>query len=317
MVALAVAIGKCHFVLAGASPFPLLRHAFRERGEAEVPGTSSPTVRRRELGAQLRALRTGRGWTVEQVAERLLVSPSKVSRLETGQRGASARDIRDLASLYGLGAEERKRLTDLAAEGKQQAWWQPFSLPYSTYVGLEADATSIRDFGLGLVPGLLQTSDYARAVFQVNVPHRDPETIEHLIEGRIARQQRVLAAEEPPQFYAILDASVLHRVVGSRTTMEAQLQRLLEASELPNVTIRVVPYEAGALPNANNKFIILSFATLALPDVVFVEGLTGDLYIERKEDTETYNSAFQALEQLAASPDETRGTISTILRSYR
>jgi transcriptional regulator with XRE-family HTH domain len=282
-----------------------------------VPGTSSPTVRRRELGARLRALRTEKGWTVEQVAEQLLISPSKVSRLETGQRGASARDIRDLSDLYGLGDDERQRLTDLAAEGKQHAWWQPFSLPYSTYVGLEADATSIRDFGLGITPGLLQIPDYARAVLRATVPRRAPDTVEQLIEGRIARQQRILEAENPPQFQAILEESVLHRVVGGRATMRAQLQRLLEASELSNVTIRVVPYEAGALPNANNKFIILSFATLALPDVVFVEGLTGDLYIERKEDIDTYNAAFQSLEALAATPEDTRDIITSILSQYR
>jgi transcriptional regulator with XRE-family HTH domain len=299
------------------SPFPVLRHEFTERDETEVPDTNSPTVRRRELGAQLRALRTEKGWTVEQVAERLLMSTSKVSRLETGQRGANARDIRDLSNLYGLDDDQRQRLTDLAVEGKQHAWWQPFSLPYSTYVGLEAEATSIRDFGLGLVPGLLQTRDYARAVLEANVPRRAPDEVEHLIEGRVARQRRVLSAENPPQFQAILEASVLHRVVGGKTTMRAQLQRLLEASELPNVTVRVVPYEAGALPNANNKFIILRFETLRLPDVVFVEGLTGDLYIERKEDTDTYNSAFQALEELAASSEETQGTIRAILRSYR
>jgi transcriptional regulator with XRE-family HTH domain len=317
MVASAVAIGKCHFALAGAGPFPLLRYAFRERGEAEVPGTSSPTVRRRELGAQLRALRIEKGWTVEQVAERLLISSSKVSRLETGQRGASARDIRDLSDLYGLDDEERERLTDLAKAGKQHPWWQPLSLPYSTYVGLEADATSIRDSALGVVPGLLQTPDYARAVLHAFVPPRTPDQVEHLVEGRIARHERVLSAENPPQFRAILEPSVLQRVVGSRAIMRVQLQRLLEASELPNVTVRVVPYEAGALPNAINKFIILSFATLPLPDIVYVEGLTGELFIERKEDTEAYNSAFQALEGLAASPSDTRDIITSILKSYR
>jgi transcriptional regulator with XRE-family HTH domain len=286
-----------------------------ETGETEVPRTIGPTVRRRELGAQLRALRTGKGWTVEQVAARLLISSSKMSRLETGQRGASARDIRDLANLYGLDDEERQRLADLAQAGKQHAWWQPLSLPYSTYVGLEADATSIRDFGLGVMPGLLQTPDYARAVLDSAVPHLAPDEVEHLIDGRIARQQRVLSGESPPQFQAILETSVLHRVVGSRSTMQAQLQRLLEASELPNVTVRVVPYEAGALPSATNKFIILSFATLALPDVVYIEGLTGDVYIERKEDTDIYSNAFRALDRLAASPDETRGIITAILRS--
>lgn len=280
-----------------------------------MPGTS-PTVRRRELGARLKELRAGKGWTVEQVAERLLVSPSKVSRLETGQRGASARDIRDISNLYGLNDDQRQLLADLAKAGKEHAWWQPFSLPYSTYVGLEADATLIRDFGLGVMPGLLQTPDYARAVLMATVPRRAPDEIEQLIEARIARQERVLSAENPPQFHAILEASVLHRVVGTTAIMRAQLEHLLDASESSNVTVQVVPYEAGALPNANNKFIILSFAS-ALPDVVFVEGLTGDLYIERKEDIETYNAAFGALEGLAKSPESSRATIVSILRDYR
>jgi hypothetical protein len=297
-------------------PFPVLRSALRERGETELPGTSSPTVSRRELGAQLRALRTGRGWTVDQVAERLLISPSKVSRLETGQRGASPRDIRDLCDLYGLGDEERRRLADLAKAGKQHPWWQPLSLRYSTYVGLEADATLIRDFGLGVVPGLLQTPDYARAVLMATFPSRAPDEIQNLVEGRIARQQRVLGAENPPDFQAVIEASVLHRIVGSTTIMRAQFRRLLEASESPNVTVRVVPYEAGALPVAINKFIILSFGTPLLPDVVFVEGLTGDLFIERKEDIDAYQGAFRALEALAATPDDTRDILNSSMQ-YR
>jgi hypothetical protein len=243
------------------------------------------------------------------------MSSSKVSRLETGQRGANARDIRDLSNLYGLDDEQRQRLTDLAKAGKQHPWWQQLSLPYSTYVGLETDATSIKDFALGVMPGLLQTSQYAEAVLQAIVPHHTLDEIENRIKGRLARQQRLLSVDEPPQFHAILDASVLHRVVGSRAIMRAQLGRLIEMSELPNVTVKVVPYEAGPLPVPNNKFIILSFAA-ALPDVVFIEGLTGDLYIERKEDTDTYNTAFRALELVAASPEETRGIITSILRSY-
>jgi transcriptional regulator with XRE-family HTH domain len=293
----------------------VLLHECTERGETEVPDTSSPTVRRRELGAQLRALRTEKGWTVEQVAERLLMSSSKVSRLETGQRGANARDIRDLSDLYGLDDEQRQRLIDLAKAGKQHPWWHPLSLPYSTYVGLEADAVSIRDFGLGVMPGLLQTPDYASAVLQAIVPPHRPDEIELLVEGRTARQQRVLTAEDPPQFYAILDASVLHRVVGGSAIMRAQLRRLVELSELPNITVKVVPYEAGPLPVPNNKFIILTFAA-ALPDVVFVEGLTGDLYFERREETDIYHAAFRALELLAASQEETRGMITSIIKSY-
>jgi transcriptional regulator with XRE-family HTH domain len=282
-----------------------------------VPSSSSPTVRRRELGARLRALRIEKGWTVEHVAAELLCSTSKVSRMETGQRGATARDIRDLSKLYGLDDAQRQHLTELAAEGKQQAWWQPFALPYSTYVGLESEATSIRDFGLGLIPGLLQTRDYARAVLHATVPHRSPDAIEQLVEGRMARQQRVLLANSPPDFQAILEISVLHRIVGGRSVRQTQLQRLMEASEMPHVTVRVVPYEAGALPVANNKFIILSFASPELADVVFVEGLTGDLYLERKEDIETYQAAFQDLEGLAATPEASRDIIASMIKSDR
>ena len=148
-----------------------------------VPASGSPTVRRRELGALLRAHRTRKGWTAEQVAGRLEFSPSKVSRLETGQRGASARDIRDLCELYGVDGQERQHLMDLASEGKQRAWWQPLGLPYSTYVGLEAEAASISDYGLGIMPGLLQTPDYARSVVRAAVPKWVPDVVEQRVQG--------------------------------------------------------------------------------------------------------------------------------------
>jgi transcriptional regulator with XRE-family HTH domain len=141
-----------------------------ERGGIGMAATGSPTVRRRELGALLRKLRTDRNWTVDYVAQQLLCSPSKISRMETGHRGASARDIRDLCDLYGVDHEQRRHLAELASEGKQRAWWQPLGLPYSTYVGLEAEASSISDYGLGYIPGLLQTADYARAIVKAAVP---------------------------------------------------------------------------------------------------------------------------------------------------
>src|SRR5713226_2486159 len=125
-------------------------------GGVTMPGMGSPTVRRREFGVRVRALRNKRGWTVDYVASRLLCSPSKVSRLETGHRGASARDVRDLCTLYEVGEAELELLTELAQRGKERAWWLPLNLPYSTYVGLEADAALIRDYGVGMVPGLLQ-----------------------------------------------------------------------------------------------------------------------------------------------------------------
>ncbi len=280
-----------------------------------MAGTRSPTVRRRELGVLLRKLRTDRNWTVDYVAQHLLCSPSKISRMETGQRGASARDIRDLCDLYGVDDEQRAHLMQLASEGKQRAWWQPLGLPYSTYVGLEAEASCISDYGLGYIPGLLQTADYARAIVQAAVPPWVPEIVEQRVTGRLARQQ-ILTGPSPPRFQAVVDESVLHRIVGSREIMHAQLARLLDASRLPNVDLRVIPYEAGALPAGNNKFIILNFALPDVPDVVFVEGLTGDLYLEDAQDVELYNATFWALSESAASPERTRAIIASMITAY-
>jgi transcriptional regulator with XRE-family HTH domain len=279
-----------------------------------VHAAGSPTVRRRELGASLKALRSAKGLTAEQVADRLQISTSKVSRLETGDRGARARDVNNLCDLYEVDDEQRQHLLELASEGKQRAWWQSLALPYSTYVGLEAEATSISDYGLGMVPGLLQTADYARAIVRAAIPRWVPEVVEQRVQWRMARQQ-VLHAETAPHLEAVVDESVLHRVVGSPGVMQAQLEQLLELSDLPNVTLRVIPYEAGALPAGNNKFIILGFA--AIPDVVFIEGLTGDLYLEDPRDVETYVMTFRTLVQLAASPEATRGIIAAMIPSYR
>lgn len=278
--------------------------------------SSNPTIRRRELGTLLRSFRTRRSWTVDYIAEQLQVSPSKISRLENGLRGVSAADIGRLCDLYDVRGEERKHLTELARESRQRARWQPLGLPYSTYIGLEADATSISDYGLGIMPGLLQTPDYARAVVRAAVPKWVPDVVKQRVEGRMLRQQ-ILFSEHPPRFEAVVDESVLHRVVGSRAVMRAQLQRLLDLAELSAVTLQVIPYSAGALPAGNNKFIILKFASADVRDVVFIEGLTGDLYLDEPGDVETYSTAFRTLVELAKSPKETREVIAAMIPSYR
>jgi transcriptional regulator with XRE-family HTH domain len=242
-----------------------------------MSGPASPTVRRRELGVLLRKLRTDLNLKVDDVAQQLLCSPSKISRLETGHRGPSARDIHDLCDLYNVDDEQRRHLMELASESKQRAWWHPLGLPYSMYVGLEAAASSISDYGLGHIPGLLQTADYARAVVEAGPPLA-PDIVTQRVGGRLVRQQILTRADDPPRLDAVIDESVLHRIVGSREIMRDQYSRLLEVSRLPNVDLRVIPFEAGALPSGNNKFIILTFERPGVPDVVFIEGLTGDLY---------------------------------------
>jgi transcriptional regulator with XRE-family HTH domain len=264
----------------------------------------------------LKALRSERGWTAEQVADRLDFSTSKVSRLETGHRGARPRDITKLCDLYEVDGEKRQRMLELAREGKQRAWWQPLNLPYSTYVGLEAEAASISDYGLGIIPGLLQAPDYARAVVRATLPELDPETVEQRVQGRLTRQQ-LLFGEDAPRFQAVVDESVLHRVVGGPAVMAAQLERLLELSDLPSVTLRVIPYDVGALPAGNNKFIILSFEVPAVSDVVFIEGITGDLYLEDPGEVAVYKATYRRLINLAADPRATQETIEAVIPQYR
>jgi transcriptional regulator with XRE-family HTH domain len=276
---------------------------------------SSPVIHRRELGVLLRTLRTEKGWTVDQVATLLQVSSSKVSRLETGHRGVGEGDIRSLCDLYGVDTTQRQRLMELARAGRQRAHWQPRGLPYSTYIEFETAAVSISDYGLGIMPGLLQTSDYARAVVRAAVPKWAPEVVRQRVDGRMARQQ-LLFAEHPPRFEAVVDESVLHRVVGSPAIMRAQLERLLLLADLPSVTLRVIPYAAGALPAGNNKFIILRFAQPNVPDVVFIEGLTRDEYLEDPHEVEVYNVTFRTLVNLAASPDATREMIAAMIVRY-
>jgi transcriptional regulator with XRE-family HTH domain len=262
----------------------------------------SPTLRRRELGALLRAMRTEAGMTVEQVAEALLVSPSKVSRLETGHRGASQRDIRDLCNLYGItDATQRDHLTTLGKEGQEQAWWQPYDLPYATYVGLEAEAASIRDFAGGVFHGLLQIPDYTRAVHEGGMPQLMPAVIEQRVEV-LGGRQAILRREDPPppQLWAIVDEAVLHRPVGGPAVMAAQLGHVIEVCDSPDVTIQVIAYEAGAHPALDSKFTLLEFAGPA-PGMVYVEGLVGQLHLERSRDVQRYQEVFERLTAMALS----------------
>lgn len=266
----------------------------------------------------LRELRTEHGWTVEEVANRLMCSPSKVSRMETGQRGVSARDIHDLAALYGLSAERRQQLADLAAEGKQQAWYKKGDLRASDYVGLESAADTISDFGFGLVPGLLQTADYGRAVLRMMRPQLPDEVIEDRIASRLERQRRLLLSDNPPppRFEAVIDEAVLHRVVGDRDIMRAQLEWLVAISRRPNVLVRLLRYEAGVLPSNTNKFIILTFAEPHLPDVVFIEGLLTDHLLDSPHEIAVYEEVFGMMRDMSASPEQTRELVSRMTDAF-
>jgi transcriptional regulator with XRE-family HTH domain len=282
-------------------------------------------------------MRLTHGLTVEQVAEQLLCSPSKVSRMETGQRAATLRDVRDLCGMYGVTDQgEVTRLMDLAREGKQQAWWQPYDLDYfATYVDLEQAATGLSYYHTTVVPGLLQTVDYARAMFAWSLPtgqlaghladhpqdRRDnlieytPERRDQLIDVRVRRQRQLLTRDPAPDLVAVLDEAVLHRMVGGPAIMGAQLQHLVEVSVMPNLALQVIPFGAGAHPAMDNIFTLLEFGDAA-PSVVYVEGLMGWLYLERDQEVARYGQVLEHLRSVALPPRETTKLIREIRARY-
>jgi transcriptional regulator with XRE-family HTH domain len=287
-----------------------------EGSEPPVPDVRSPTLRRRELGTLLRARRLELGLTVEQVAERLLCSPSKVSRMETGQRSATQRDVRDLCDLYRIAdEEERGRLMMLAAESKHQGWWQSYDLDFSTYVGLEAAAVALKYYQTSIVPGLFQTADYARAMIEVSIPWPSPERIEELLEVKLKRQ-RILEQTPPLEVWAMLDEAALHRLVGGSSVMARQLERLTELASTPNVKLQVIAYGAGAHAAMDSTFNILDFAG-SVPSVVYVEGLVGKIYLDHPRDIDRYQQVFMHLREKALSPKESIKLIAEIADKYR
>jgi transcriptional regulator with XRE-family HTH domain len=279
-----------------------------------VPEVHSPALNRRELGAVLRALRSAKGLTVEQVAEHLLCSPSKVSRMETGQ-GATARDIRDLCDLYGVAdTAERDRLMTMAREGKRPARWQRYELAYATYAELEQGALAISAFQSSVVHGLLHTADYARAGHEGAMPRLDPDRIDLQIEAKLTRQ-RILTRDDPPRFEVVLDEAALHRMVGGRRVMADQLTKILATANLPNVVVQVLPYERGYHPAVESNFSILELPNPA-PGVVFVEGLIGSTYLDRPDDLKRYREVFDRLQSIALNPKDTADLIADLHVAY-
>lgn len=293
-----------------------IRVEFSRKDATFVSDARNPTVRRRELGALLRALRNEKSLTVEQVAERLLCSPSKVSRMETGHGVATLRDVRDLCELYDVTDQtERDRMTRLAREGKQQGWWQAYDLPYSTYVGLEEEAVSIRIYDSAVVPGLFQTAEYAWALHAASLPKHDDNVISQRIEVRATRQ-RILTRPKPPSVHVVLDEAVLHRVVGSPEIMRTQLARVLEVMTLPNVKLQVISYASGAHPALDSIFTLLEFAPPA-PDVIYVEGLVGNLYLEQEKDIRRYRDVLDRLSVTALSQDKSAELLQKVIMEHK
>ncbi|MET9482169.1 helix-turn-helix transcriptional regulator [Streptomyces sp. NPDC006638] len=278
----------------------------------------NPTVRRRRLGQELRRLRELKGMTAEEVAERLLVSQSKISRLENGRRSISQRDVRDLCGVYEV---EDTRIVDslmqMAKDSRQQGWWHAFGdIPYSVYIGLETDAASLRVYEPQVVPGLLQTRRYAEALINGALPESAAADVEKRVGVRIRRQERVTTTEEPLRLWAVVDEAALRRVVGDRQLMREQLEYLVEQSQLPHVTVQVLPFEMGAHPGISGHYAILEFPDASDSSVVYIEGVTSDLYLEKANDVQRYSVMYEHLRAQALNVDQTRQFIADIAKEY-
>jgi hypothetical protein len=255
---------------------------------------------------------------MEQVAEQLGWSISKVSRIETCKVGVATKDLGRLVGLYRLSPVKFDEIMDLARDAQKKGWWQAYGdLPteYATYIGLEAEAAAIRCFAADIVPGLLQVEEYARSVIQNTLIISPAGEIERRVEIRMTRRN-LLARDVPLRLGAVLDEAVLRRVVGGPTAMRRQLRHLLTMADTPNVTLQVLPFAAGAHAATSGAFSILEFPDHADADVVFLDNLTGSLYVEKEVEVYRYTLAFDHLRTKALDPEESRGLIAEVARDY-
>jgi DNA-binding XRE family transcriptional regulator len=276
---------------------------------------NGPTVQRMLVGAKLRRLRTDLGLSREEAGQAIRASAWKIHRLENGQVRFKERDVADLLGRYGVtDPDEVAELVAMARDANFPGWWQNYGdvLPqwFRAYVDLESAATLIRTYEGQFVPGLLQTDDYMRAVIQDARLSETAKDVGRRVRLRMARQT-LLTREQPPRLWAVVDEAALRRPVGSREIMRGQLERLIDAAKLPNVTLQVLPFSSGAHPAMASSFTVLRFGERALPDVVYLEHLTRALYLDKRDEVERY---LEVMEQLCVASEPPARTVELLER---
>jgi transcriptional regulator with XRE-family HTH domain len=273
---------------------------------------ANPTVRQRELGVRLRQLRGDLDLTVDQVAEGLLCSATKISRIETGKRRASLRDVRDLCQLYKVGEQETAQLMNLARQAREAGWWAQYDdLEMGPYLGLEQEATALTFFSLHFVSGLLQTEDYARHIIKGVTPQIDPKVLEERVEARMRRQ---LLLDQPvrPRVRILMDEAVLHRQVGGPGVMHGQLTKILQFSTEAKMVIQVIPFSTGAHASVDSNFTLFEFGDSPLSDLIHIESLTSSLYVERQPAKDRYRESLDNLRDASLSIRDSMTLITTL-----
>jgi len=283
----------------------------------QVTGGGS-TVRRMQLGARLRALRRAAGLSREEAGHPIRASESKISRMELGRVGFKERDIADLLTLYGVhDHEERLRLLAFVTEANSPSWWHAYGdvldTWLQTYLDFEQGAELIRTYEVQFVPGLLQTEAYARAVISLGYDPSRTEEIERRARLRMERKQ-LLLRPDAPKLWAVLDEAVLRRPIGGMDALRGQIAALIELTDLPGVRLQVMPFASGGHAAAGGAFSVLRFPYQELSDVVYIEHLTGGLYLDRQEEVDRYTAAIGRLFIEAAPLTDTPAILRGILK---
>jgi transcriptional regulator with XRE-family HTH domain len=291
-------------------------------GELPAKGaTVGSAAARMMLGSQLRRFREAAGITSDAAGWHIRSSRSKISRMENGRVGFKDRDLRDLLELYGVtDPQVISAMLGLAGQAHTQEWWAQFGdiLPswFEPYLGLEASASRIRSFDLQFVHGLFQTEAYARAVTALGLRGATPDELNRRVTLRMKRQE-LLTAAKPPRVWSVVDEAALRRPLGGVKVMRAQLRHLAEVAQLPNVTLQVVPFQAGGHDAAGGSFTILRFSEPDVPDVVYIEQLTGALYLEKPAATDHYLDIMNRLSATSLSPGQTIPFLENISRQLQ
>jgi transcriptional regulator with XRE-family HTH domain len=278
---------------------------------------TNPTVRQRELGRRLRELRLSHDLTVEEVAEKLLCSATKISRLETGSRPPSLRDVRDLCDRYNVGQATTDELMELARGAREQGWWTQYEdLKLDPYLGLEEVATAITSFTTFYLPALLQTEEYTQEVIKKVAPKMDPDVYRQRVEVRM-RRQKVLEGDNSPRYRVLLDESVLCRAVGGPALMVTQVDRILQLEREGKATIQIIPFDVGVPAAEDSNFVLLEFDDMpSISPTVFVEGLTRNQYLENSADVNRYKEAIEYLRYSALNSRDSVEHITEVRKRY-
>lgn len=280
---------------------------------------TNPTIRQRELGKRLRDLRNQRNLTVQEVAAELLCSATKISRLETAARKPVLRDVRDLCKLYGVDKSTTEQLMELAREAHGQVWWTQYEdIELGPYLGYEEVATAITSFTAFYIPALLQTEEYTRNIIRTVAPRMDADVLKQRVEVRMRRQE-LLEDDNRPRYRVLLDEAVLHRRIGSSAVMAAQLEKVATVAREGKAVVQVIPFSTGKSAAAqDSNFVLLEFdeEQQHQEPIVFVEGLTGNQYLEHKANIARYREAIDYLRDAALSPDDSVSRIDEVRKIF-